>query len=102
MSKELPGDTGLLSEKPRTISVKLNIEVMTDTVIKHENGSLLLVALPLSTPKLVALGFLWSILDNMTTFYKHAEAQLAAKKGGIMKVGINEAIALGKRILPGV
>lgn len=86
----------------RMIGVKISPDNMTDTIIKHEDGSLLLVALPLSVPKLVGLGFLWSVLNNMTTFYQHAEAQLAAKKGGIMKVGINEAIALGKRILPGV
>lgn len=86
----------------RTISIKIGIENMTDTIIKHENGSLLLVALPLSTPKLTALGFLWSVLDSMATFYKHAEAQMAARKGGIVKAGLNEAISLGKKLLPGV
>lgn len=89
-------------EAPRTISVKLNIETMTDTVIKHENGSLLLVALPLSVPKLVGLGFLWSVLNNMTTFYQHAEAQMDSRKGRLVKAGISEAMALGKKLLPGV
>lgn len=87
---------------PRTISVKLNVDQMTDTVIKHDNGSLLLIALPFSIPKLVGLGFLWQVLDNMTTFYKHAEAQAEAKKkGGIIKAGLSDALALGKTLMPG-
>ena len=90
-----------VEKPPLTISVKLNIENMTDTVIKHEHGSLLLVALPLSVPKLVGLGFLWSVLDNMTTFYKHAEAQMEKnKKGGIIKAGLSDALALGERLMP--
>jgi hypothetical protein len=89
-------------QKTRTISVKISVDNMTDTVIKHENGSLLLVALPMSVPKLVGLGFLWSVLNNMTTFYQHAEAAAAQKgRGGIIKAGINEALSLGKKIMPG-
>jgi hypothetical protein len=95
-------ENGKEEKAQRTISVKLNIDNMTDTVIKHEQGSLLLVALPLSVSKFVGLGFLWSVLDNMTTFYKHAEAQMEAKKkGGIIKAGLSDALALGKTLMPG-
>ncbi len=87
---------------PRTISVKLNIDELTDTMIvdKEKGINVLLVAIPLTVPKLTALGFLWCVIDNMTTFYKHAEAQFeASKKGGIIKAGMSDLKAMGKSLL---
>ena len=87
---------------PPTISVKLRVDALTDTVIKHNNGSLLLVAVPLSIPKLTALGFLWQVLQNITIFYQHAEAAAERQgKGGIIKAGLNDALELGKKLMPG-
>ncbi len=89
------------AEKPKTISIKLPVDQMTDTMIvdKEKGISLLVVAIPMSTPKLQALGLLWLVLDNMTTFYKHAEAAYeAGKKPSIIKAGLGEAMALGKRL----
>lgn len=92
-------------QEATTIGVKIRVDALTDTMIvdKEKGLNILLVAIPLSTPKLVALGFLWSVLDNMTTFYKAAEAEHKLRnKGGIIKAGVNDALALGKKLLPGV
>ncbi len=88
--------------EPRTISVKLQVDALTDTMIvdKEKGVSILIVAIPMSTPKLTALGLLWSVLDNMTTFYKHAEAAHEAKtKGGIIKAGLSDLKNLGKNLV---
>ena len=90
------------NKEPRTISIKIDIDKLTDSMIvdKEKGVNILLVAVPLSTPKLTALGFLLSVLDNMQTFYKHAEAQYEArKKGGIVTAGINEIAALGRKLV---
>lgn len=88
-------------KESRTISVKLNIDDMTDTMIvdKEKNVNILLVAIPLSVPKLTALGFLWCVIDNMTTFYKHAEAQHERQRGGLIRAGISDIAALGKKLV---
>lgn len=102
MEKENPTPGAVPETPPPTISVKLRVDALTDTVIKHNTGSLLLVAIPLSVPKLTALGFLWQVLQNITTFYQHAEAaHEATKKGGIIKAGLGEALKLGKSLMPG-
>lgn len=93
------------TEKPKHISIKLPIDQMTDTMVvdKEKGISILVVAIPMSTPKLSALGLLWCVLDNMTTFYKHAEAaHEATKKPGLLKTGMADAMALGKKLMPGV
>lgn len=95
-------DTPETKQENPTISVKLRTDVLTDTMIvdKAKGLNLLMVAIPLSTPKLQALGFLWSVLDNMTTFYKHAEAQHEKlKNGGLVRATMNDAKALGKKLL---
>lgn len=87
------------------ISVKLPADQLTDTMIvdKEKGISLLVVAIPMSTPKLTALGLLWCVIDNMTTFYKHAEAAHEARsKPGLIKTGLSEAMSLGKRLMPDV
>lgn len=91
-------------EKPKTISIKLPVDQITDTMIvdKAQGLSILVVAIPMSTPKLTALGLLWCVLDNMTTFYKHAEAaHEQSKRPGIIKAGLSDAMALGKKLMPG-
>ena len=88
--------------KPESISIKLPINQMTDTMIvdKEKGISILVVAIPMSTPKLTALGLLWCVLDNMTTFYKHAEAAHEANtKSGIIKPGLAALKNLGKNLV---
>lgn len=89
-------------DKPKHISIKLSVDQMTDTMIvdKPNGVSILVVAIPMSTPKLSALGLLWCVLDNMTTFYKHAEAAHEAGKKGIIKSGLSDIMALGKTLMP--
>lgn len=83
-------------EEP-TISVKLRTNVLTNTVIKDAN--MLIVAMPLNTPKFVALGFLWSVLSEMTTFYEACERAASKPKNGLIKGTMADAVALGKSLL---
>lgn len=88
------------AEQP-SIAVKIRTDVLTNTVVKdQEKGlNLLIVAMPLSTPKYQALGFLWSVISEMTTFYEACEMAAKAKKPGIIKSTMNDAIALGHNLL---
>ena len=84
-------------EHPK-ISVTIQTDVMTNTFLKDAN--LLIVAMPLSLPKYVALGFLWTVLNEITAFYEALERQMAQKKNnGIVRAGFNEAMALGKKLI---
>ena len=93
-----------IEKKPRQIGIKLPVDQMTDTMIvdKEQGISILVVAIPMSTPKLSALGLLWCVLDNMTTFYKHAEAAHEAKnKPSIIKAGLADLRGLGSKLAGG-
>lgn len=72
---------------PKTISVTLSIEHMTNTILKGPN--LLIVAMPLNTPKYVALGFLYSVLSEMSTFYEACEQAAKSNRGGIIRAGVD-------------
>jgi hypothetical protein len=85
------------SEEPKTISCKIRLDVLTNTVIKEAN--ILVVALPLNTPQFVALGFLWSVLSEMTQFYAACAAAAQSKKGGIVKASVADAVNFGKSLL---
>lgn len=89
-------------EKP-TISVKLRVDIPTDTVIydKEKGFNLLLVAIPLNMPKHLVLGMVWNILMNLTNMFAAAEAKAAQGGKGIIKAGIGDALALGKKLMPG-
>jgi hypothetical protein len=80
-------------EDTKTISVKLSTEAMTNTIVKEAN--LLIVAMPLNTPKYVALGFLYSVLSEMGTFYEACEQAAKQRKPGIIKAGVD----FGKNLL---
>lgn len=84
-------------EEPKTISCKIRLDVLTNTVIKEAN--ILVVALPLNTPQFVALGFLWSVINEMTAFYQACEAAARTKKPGIVKASVADAVNFGKSLL---
>ena len=84
------------AKDPNTISVTLRTDAMTNTMIKGAN--ILIVALPVNTPKYIALGFLWTVIQEMTTFYEACE-MAASKKQGIFKATAKEAVAFGKSLV---
>ena len=96
-------EAGPDAEKP-TISVKLRVDIPTDTVIydKDKGFNLLLVAIPLNMPKHLVLGMVWNILMNLTNMFAAAEAKASQNGKGIIKAGLSDAMALGKKLLPGV
>ena len=85
----------------RTISVKIGVDNLTDSMIQDkENGfSLLLLGIPMKTPKLTCLGFLVQVLLNMNDFYREADKQAKAQSGGIIKGSMAQMAALGKGLL---
>lgn len=99
MDKPEPGPA---PDKP-TISVKLRVDIPTDTVIydKEKGFNLLLLAVPLNMPKHLVLGLVWNVLMNLTNMFAAAEAKAASGKGGIIRAGLSEAMALGKTLMPG-
>lgn len=88
-------------QEVRTISVKIGVDNLTDTMIqdKEKGFSLLLLGIPMSTPKLTCLGFLVQVLFNMNDFYKQADGQAKASSGGIIKGSMAHMAALGKGLL---
>lgn len=91
-----PEITADSKEEPNTIAIKLRTDHMTNTMLKGPN--LLIVALPVNTPKYVALGFLWTVIQEMTTFYEACE-MAASKKPSILKATAAEAVNFGKRLV---
>lgn len=84
-------------EEAKTISVKLRLDVLTNSVIKEAN--MLVIGLPLNTPQFVALGFLWSVINEMTAFYQACAAAAQAKKPSILKASVSDAVSFGKSLL---
>ena len=93
------------SKKDRFISVKINCDALTDTIIKDKEQGLnmLLIAVPLHYPKYTVLGFLYNSINNMVGFFAAVDEQLkmqeARKKSGIVKGTMTDAIALGRDLL---
>lgn len=83
------------------ISVDIRVDALTDVMIKDDKRDLniLVVAIPLSTPKLLALGFLWQVINNLTVFYREAEAAVELRKKKFMPNGVADIAALGKKLL---
>lgn len=79
-----------------TISLKLRTDTLTDVVIKEAN--LHVIAFPLTQPRFTVLGFLWSVINTTTTFYDHVDAHVARNNKGIVKAGLSDMAALGKRL----
>lgn len=95
-------EPGPAAEKP-TISVKLRVDIPTDTVIydKEKGFNLLLLAVPLNMPKHLVLGLVWNVLMNLTNMFAAAEAKAASGKPGIIRAGLSDAMTLGKKLMPG-
>lgn len=95
-------EAGPDAEKPQ-ISVKLRVDIPTDTVLydKEKGFNLLLLAVPLNMPKHLVLGLVWNVLMNLTNMFAAAEAKAAQGKPGLIKAGIGDALALGKKLMPG-
>lgn len=90
--------------KPPMIGVSIRTDVITDTILQdpEKKMQLLLIAVPLSLPKFTILGFLWSVLDNMTRFCLSVEMAAAEEKqrsGGIIRPTMKSALVLGKKLL---
>lgn len=92
-------------KKDRFISVKLNCDALTDTIIKDKDQglNLLLICVPLHYPKYTVLGFLLNAINNMTGFYAAIDEKMNLearhKKAGIVKATMADAIELGKNLL---
>lgn len=85
----------------RTISVKIGVDNLTDSMIqdKEKGFSLLLLGIPMKTPKLTCLGFLVQVLLNMNDFYREADKQAKMGSSGIIKGSMAHMAALGKGLL---
>ncbi len=88
-------------EKPKeeSTAVKVTLQTKAFTNVMLQEAGLVIIAFPIATPKWSALGFLWTVLDEMTAFYTAVEAQAAPRKPGIVKASMADALALGKSLL---
>lgn len=92
-------------KEDRFISVKINCDALTDTIVKDEKQglNLLLIAVPLHYPKYTVLGFLYNSINNMVGFFAAVEERMEVErrqaKGGIIKGTMRDAVALGRDLL---
>lgn len=90
-------------EEAPTISVKLRVDIPTDTIIhdKDKGFNLLILAVPLNMPKHLVMGLVWNVLMNLTNMFAAAEAKAAQGKPGIVRAGLNDLKNLGKGLVGG-
>ncbi len=68
---------------------------------KAKGVNILVLSIPLSVGKHTALGFLWSAMDTLTTFYKHVEAQVEKRQSGLIKPGVKDIMKMGRSLMGG-
>ena|ERR1041385_4205589 len=88
---------GLDQEKDNMLAIKIDKTKITNACIKEHN--LIVLAFPLTLPKYECLGFLYSALGEMETYYAAVEhAMKERSKSGLVKGTINDIKNLGSKM----
>lgn len=90
--------------EPRKISFSFDPDRPADIIIqdREKDVNCLVIVVPLTMPKLMAIGFLYQCLTNLSAMFAGAEAAAAARaKPGIIKAGLNDLKGLGAKLKGG-